>query len=118
MNRRAEHDISRILKVLNHAKEIRNISKTCRYFGICRETFYSWRRAYEAQGEKGLIDSRPCPENHILRIAKSIEEKIIYLRTHYILLRSNGSLTRNQVDSDEGTNHQYSIIRDFHNNAI
>lgn len=83
MNRRAEHDISRKLKVLNHAKDICNISKTCRYFGICRETFYTWRRAYEAEGEKGLIDSRPCPENHVLRIAKPIEEKIIHLRTHY-----------------------------------
>ena len=70
MNRRAEHDISRKLKVLTHAKDICNISKTCRYFGICRETFYTWRRAYEAEGKKGLIDSRPCPENHVLRIAK------------------------------------------------
>jgi len=83
MNRRAEHDISRKLKVLNHAKEIGNISKTCRYFGICRETFYKWKRAYAVKGEKGLIDSRPCPENHKLRIAKPIEEKILYLRTHY-----------------------------------
>ena len=76
MNRRAEHDISRKLKVLNHAKEIGNISKTCRYFGICRETFYTWKRSYEAQGEQGLIDSRPCPENHKLRTPKPIEEKI------------------------------------------
>lgn len=39
MNRRAEHDIARKLKVLNHAKAIGNIAQTCRYFGICRETF-------------------------------------------------------------------------------
>jgi len=32
MNRRAEHDISRNLKVLNYAKEIGNVSKNCRYF--------------------------------------------------------------------------------------
>lgn len=70
MNWRVEHDISRKLKVLNHAKEIDNIAKTCRYFGICRETFYTWKRAYESHGEKGLIDSRPCPENHKLRIPK------------------------------------------------
>ena len=83
MNRKAEQDVSRKLKVLNHAKKIGNVSKTCRYFGICRETFYAWRRAYEAQGETGLIDSRPCPENHKLRTPKPIEEKILYLRTHY-----------------------------------
>ena len=83
MNRRAEHDISRKLKVLNHAKEIGNIAKTCRYFGICRETFYTWKRAYESRGEKGLIDSRPCPENHKLRVPKAIEEKVVYLRSTY-----------------------------------
>lgn len=48
MERKSEQDRSRKLKVLNHAKEHGNISKTCRYFGICRETFYTWRRAYEA----------------------------------------------------------------------
>lgn len=83
MNRKAEHDISRKLKVLNHAKENGNISKTCRYFGICRETFYTWKRLYEAHGEQGLINNKPCPENHKLRIAKEIEDKIIYLRTKY-----------------------------------
>lgn len=38
MNRKEQQDISRKLKVLDYAKEIGNISKTCRYFGICRET--------------------------------------------------------------------------------
>ena len=83
MSKRAQQDITRKLKVLNHAKDTGNVSKTCRYFGICRETFYTWRRAYQADGEKGLIDSRPCPENHKLRIPKGIEEKIIHLRTTY-----------------------------------
>lgn len=46
MERKAEHDIACKLKVLNFAKEYGNISKTCRYFGTCRETFYTWRRAY------------------------------------------------------------------------
>ena len=62
MNRKAQQDIARKLKVLNHAKEIKNIAKTCRYFGICRETFYKWKRAYEADGELALIDSKPCPQ--------------------------------------------------------
>lgn len=81
MNRNAQHNISRKLKVLSYAKEIGNVSKTCRYFGICREIFYKWRRAFEAHGEEALIDSRPCHENHKLRILKAIEEKIVHLRT-------------------------------------
>ena len=83
MTRKAQHDIARKLKVLNYAHELGNVAKTCRYFGICRQTFYTWKRAFAEQGENGLIDSRPCPENHKLRIPKEIEEKIIHLRTTY-----------------------------------
>lgn len=57
MNQQAQRNIAKKLKVLNYAKEIGNISKTCRYFGICRETFYSWKRAYLTDGNEGLIDS-------------------------------------------------------------
>ncbi|WP_442919209.1 helix-turn-helix domain-containing protein [Marinomonas sp. BSi20584] len=32
--------------MLNYTEETGNISKTCRHFGICRETVYTWRRAY------------------------------------------------------------------------
>ncbi|QBZ84152.1 IS481 family transposase [Hydrogenovibrio crunogenus] len=83
MNQQAQRDISKKLKVLNYAKEIGNVAKTCRYFGICRQTFHTWKKSYEKYGEKGLIDSRPCPENHKLRTPKTIEEKILYLRKHY-----------------------------------
>lgn len=40
MTAKAHSDIRRKLKVLNYAKEIGNITKACRYFGISRETFY------------------------------------------------------------------------------
>ncbi len=32
-----------------------------------------------------MINHKPCPENPTLRIAREIEEKIIYLRTNYHL---------------------------------
>ncbi len=83
MDRKTQHDITRKLKVLNYAKETGNIAKTCRYFGICRETFYTWKRAYETYGEEALVNNKPCPENHKLRIPRAIEEKIIHLRTTY-----------------------------------
>ena len=65
MTKRAQQDIARKMKILNHATEIGNVSKTCRYFGICRETFYSWKRAYEARREEALIDSRPFAQRII-----------------------------------------------------
>lgn len=83
MDRKGQRDISRKLKVLNYAKESGNISKTCRYFGICRETFYTWKRTFEAHGEEALVNNKPCPENHKLRTPRLIEEKIIHLRTTY-----------------------------------
>lgn len=85
MNNKAKSDISRKLKVLHHAKKTRNVSKTCRYFGVSREAFYCWKRAYEQQGEHALINSKPCPENPKLRTAPEIEEKIIYIRKNYYL---------------------------------
>jgi hypothetical protein len=59
------------------------LSKSFRHFGICRETFYTWRRTYSAHGENELINNKVCPENHKLRIPKEIEEKNVYLRRHY-----------------------------------
>lgn len=79
------HDIRRKLRVLNHAKQINHVTNTCRYFGISRETFYKWKRAYEKKGEAGLINSKPCPQNPKLRTPAHIEEKILHLRRTYHL---------------------------------
>lgn len=46
MNIKAKRDITHKTKILNHARESKNIAKTCRHFGISRETFYTWKRAY------------------------------------------------------------------------
>lgn len=82
---KAQRDINRKLRVLNYAKEIGNISKACRYFGISRESFYRWKRAYDKRGEKALINKKPCPENPKLRTPPHIEEKILHLRRKYHL---------------------------------
>lgn len=81
----AQKDISRKLKILRYAEEIGNVSKTCRYFGISREIFYRWKRTYAREGESGLINSKPCPENPKLRVPGPIEERILYLRKTYHL---------------------------------
>ncbi len=83
MNHQAQRDIARKLKVLEHAKVSGNISFTCRHFGVSRETFYQWKQAYSAQGEVGLVSSKPCPENPKLRTPASVEEKILHLRRTY-----------------------------------
>lgn len=85
MSPQALHDIRRKLRILNHAKESGNVSQTCRYFGISREIFYRWKRAYEKEGETALINSKPCPQNPKRRTPPHIEEKILHLRRTYHL---------------------------------
>jgi transposase len=79
----AQRDIKRKLQVLEHAQETGNIAKTCRHFGISRQGFYKWKRAYEQFGDAGLINSKPCPKNPSRRTPAEIEEKIVYLRRTY-----------------------------------
>ncbi|CNE40879.1 putative transposase [Yersinia rohdei] len=83
MNAKAKRDITHKTKVLNYANNTKNIAKTCRHFSISRQTYYTWKKAYERYGEQGLINHKPCPENPTRRVAKHIEEQIIYLRTTY-----------------------------------
>jgi transposase-like protein len=49
-----ERDIQRKLRVLRHAEQIGDVSRTCRYFGIGRASFYRWKAAFQRQGEIGL----------------------------------------------------------------
>lgn len=81
----AQRDIKRKLKVLEYAKDIGNIAKACRYYGIPRQSYYAWKKALAEKGEEGLINSKPCPENPKLRTPPEIEEKILHLRKTYHL---------------------------------
>jgi transposase len=81
----AQRDIRRKQRVLAHARESGNVSKTCRFFGISRDTFYRWKRCFEERGDEGLINqppgSRPghCP----LATGPELVEKILRLRRRY-----------------------------------
>ena len=80
-----QRDINRKLRILRAGEQSKNVSKTCRYFGVSRDSYYRWKRDYEAHGEKALINSKPCPENPTLRTPRPIEEKILYVRKKYHL---------------------------------
>jgi hypothetical protein len=53
MNIQAQRDISRKLKVFEHPAGSGNVAFTRRHFGISRETYYQWKQAFAALGEKG-----------------------------------------------------------------
>ena len=72
------------LEIIKHAEEVTgNISKTCRYFGISRQTFYKWVRRYKKQGEIGLSDQSKRPHTSPRSTPSDIVSKILYLRKIY-----------------------------------
>ena len=72
------------LEIIRHAEEVTgNISKTCRYFGISRQTFYKWVRRYKKQGEIGLSDQSKRPNTSPRSTPSDIVRKILYLRKTY-----------------------------------
>jgi transposase-like protein len=52
---KAQQDIRRKTRALEHAARTGNVRQTCRYFGIPRSLFYVWRAAYEREGTAGLM---------------------------------------------------------------
>jgi len=80
-----QREIRRKLRVLEHADLTGNVSKTCRYFGVGRASFYRWRGAYRGDGEAGLANNRSVPHNHPNKTPQVVEEKVLYLRRKYHL---------------------------------
>ena len=72
------------LAILRHAEEVsRNVSQTCRYYGITRTCFYRWKRRYDELGEPGLRDRSSRPRVSPRATSADVVGKIIYLRQHY-----------------------------------
>ena len=69
---KAQRDIRRKKRVLEHAVRIGNMRKTCRYFSVLRSAVYLWKKAYEERGDAGLINQKPCPTNPTLRTPPAV----------------------------------------------
>ena len=80
MDRQAQRDIRRKLNCLRFAQEHGSNLLACRKFGVSKSSFYRWKARYRDQGEEGLINSKPCPQNPALRTPVKIEEKVLHLR--------------------------------------
>jgi transposase InsO family protein len=77
--------VRRKLRILEHAEQSGNVSKTCRHFGIGRASFYRWRDAYGREGEAGLANRRSVPHNHPNKTPEAVAEKVLHLRRKYHL---------------------------------
>ena len=81
----AERETRSRKRILEHARTTRNVIKTCRYFGVSRSTFYLWRRAYQAQGDVGLIKTKLIPNQMPNQTPPEVVEKVLHLRRTYHL---------------------------------
>lgn len=82
--REQQRKIRHRLAVLRHAEEVtRDVSATCRYYGISRPTFYKWLHRYEELGEEGLRDRSSAPHCSPNATQVEVVGKIVYLRRNY-----------------------------------
>ena len=69
------------LRVLHHHEQItRNVSQTCRFFGISRSLFYIWRDRYRQDGLVGLRDGPRGPRHHPFTTPVHIVALILQVR--------------------------------------
>lgn len=57
-----------------------NVAALCRERGISRQTFYAWRRRYEAEGLEGLVGRSSAPRTSPRRTPVEVEEAVVALR--------------------------------------
>lgn len=72
--------VKRKIQVLNYAKEIGSVRKTCELFGISKRSFYNWKNKYEKDGEEGLTRKSRDYESYGNRISDETIELILKLR--------------------------------------
>src|SRR5437867_6694961 len=76
--------VQRRLAWFRHVAEVTgNVAKTCRYYGISRNTYYTWFRRHQESGLEGLRDRSRRPRSHPRATPWEVVEKVLYLRRYY-----------------------------------
>lgn len=73
------------LVILKHIKKFKSITKTLSELNIPKSTYYKWKKAFDKDGEQGLLRKHPVAYNHPNKIKEDIIEKILSLRKEYLL---------------------------------
>jgi len=81
----AQLGLQKKLSVLKYAEEWKSVNKTLKLFKIPKSTYYKWKKAYDANGENGLLRKHPVAYNHPNKISEPIIEKILGLRKEHQL---------------------------------
>lgn len=73
------------LVILKHINEFKSVTKALSEFKIPKSTYYTWKKAYDKDGEQGLIRKHPVAFNHLYKINEDIIDKVLSLRKDYLL---------------------------------
>lgn len=74
------------LQWLDYYQQHQNVSKTCRYFGISRKTFYKWLKRYNKDNLVSLESQDRAPKRRRQREITLLEEgRVISLRKQYLV---------------------------------
>ena len=69
------------LRVIHHYEQVtRNVSRTCRFFGISRTIFYCWLHRYREAGLAGLRDGARGPHHHPFTTPPHVVALILQVR--------------------------------------
>lgn len=69
--------------ILKHALKEKNVSHTCKLFGISRTTYYNWKRSYQKHGMMGLEIKEPKKPQMPNKVNKEIEHEILMYVERY-----------------------------------
>lgn len=67
------------------SKSKKSIRTECQEFEIPRNSYYNWKKKYQAEGEAGLRRKKPVAKHHPHQIPQEVIDKILELRKEYQL---------------------------------
>lgn len=81
MIRRDEAEKMEIIHLVEHSNL--SVKRTLEELNVPRSTFYRWYQQYQADGEIGLIDQRPNPQQFWNRIPADVKQQVVDLALEY-----------------------------------
>jgi transposase len=103
-----------------HVEEVSgNVALTCRYFGISRTLYYTWRRRYEELGVEGLRPRSSRPHTSPNATSGEMIGKIVHLRTTYHFgPRKISMYLKRYLDLDVSTSGVWRILKRLDMNRL
>lgn len=81
MIRRDQAEKMEIIHLVEHSSL--SVKRTLEELNVPRSTFYRWYQQYQADGETGLIDQRPNPQQIWNRIPADVKQQVVDLALEY-----------------------------------